>query len=137
MRISNFNLFDPMAAVGLYDSTGNSPSTSNNKTSFYHMQNGNSHNSQHIYSSTNDYGSPSIPTSNGYWPYSTQSYFPATTRPYMVNQIPSTSLTDSCSSSTHQDLPYATHGSYSHMQKTVGNYPTSYEFYQPHNAKYC
>ncbi|CAF2403601.1 unnamed protein product [Rotaria sp. Silwood2] len=137
MRIPNFNLFDTMTAVGLYDSTVNSSTISNNKTNFYHIQNGNHHNTQHMYSSNNDYGSSSIPTSNGYWPYPTQSYFPATTRQYMVNQIPSTSLSDTCASPTQQDLSYHTHGSYPHMQKTVGNYPTSYEFYQQHNAKYC
>ncbi|CAF1181994.1 unnamed protein product [Rotaria sordida] len=140
MRISNFNLFDTMTAVGMYDSTVNSSPITNNKTNFYHIQNGNHHNTQNIYSSNNDYGSSSsIPTSNGcYWPYSTQSYFPTTTtRQYMVNQIPSTSLSDTCTSPTQQDLSYHTHGSYPHMQKPVGNYPTSYEFYQPHNAKYC
>ncbi|CAF2111120.1 unnamed protein product [Rotaria magnacalcarata] len=137
MRIPNFNLFDTMTAAGMYDSTVNSSATANNKNNFYHIQNGNHHNTPHIYSSNNEYGSSSMPTSNGYWPYATQPYFPATTRQYMVNQIPSSSLSDTCASTTQQDLSYHTHGSYPHMQKTVGNYPTSYEFYQPHNAKYC
>jgi hypothetical protein len=121
-----------MAAAGIYDS-----SSGHNKTNLHHIQNGNHHNGQHIYSSNNDYGSSSIPTSNGYWPYATQSYFPGTTRQYMVNQTPSTSIPDTCSPSSEQQLSYHTQGSYSHMQKMVGNYPTNYEFYQPHNAKYC
>jgi len=124
MRIPNFNLFDTMA--GIYDS-----SNANNKTNLHHIQNGNHHNTQHIYSSNNEYST----SANAYWPYSTQSYFPGTTRQYMVNQTSSTSNT--CSSQNEQDLSYHTHGSYSHMQKMVGNYSTNYEFYQPHNAKYC
>lgn len=137
-RIPNFNLFDPMAVAGIYDS-----SNGNNKTNLHHIQNGNHHLGQHIYSSNNDYNSSSISTSNSYWPYSTQTYFPGTTtaaatRQYMGNQTSSTSLSDTCSSPTEQDLSYHPHGSYSHMQKMVGNYPTNYEFYQQqHNAKYC
>jgi len=126
MRIPNFNLFDTMTIPG------------NNKTNLHHIQNGNHHhNGQNIYSSNNEYSSSSISTSNGYWPYSTQPYFPGTTRQYMVNQTPSTSVSDICSSPNEQDLSYHTHGSYSHMQKMVGNYPANYEFYQQHNAKYC
>jgi len=124
IRIPNFNLFDTMAAAGIYDPTINSSSNINNKINLHH-------NNQHIYSSNNDYNSSSVPTSNGYWPYSAQSYFPGTTRPYQ------TSVSDTNSSSTEQDLPYHTHGTYSHMQKMVGNHPSSYEFYPPHNAKYC
>jgi hypothetical protein len=127
MRIPNFNLFDTMAAAGIYDPTINSSSNVNNKINLHH-------NNQHIYSSNTDYGSSSMPTSNGYWPYSPQSYFPGTTRQYMPNQ---TSASGTSSSPNEQDLSYHTHGSYSHMQKMVGNHPTNYEFYQPHNAKYC
>ncbi len=117
-----------MAAAGIYDSANG-----NHKTNLHHNPNG-----QHIYSSTNDYSSsPSIPTANSYWPYSTQPYFPGTPRQYMVNQTPSTAVSDTCSSPTEQDLPYHPHGPYSHMQKMVGNYPTNYDFYPPHNAKYC
>jgi len=133
MRIPNFTLFDTMTSAGIYDSTISSSSNGNNKTNFHHIQNGNHHNGQHIYSSTNDY----VPSSNGYWPYSTQPYFPGATRQYTINQTSSTSVPDTCSSPTEQELSYNTHGSYSHMQKMVGNYPTSYEFYQQHNTKYC
>jgi hypothetical protein len=131
MRIPNFNLFDPMAVAGIYDSANG-----NNKTNLHHIPNGNHPNGQHIYSSNNEYNSSTIPTSNGYWPYATQSYFPGTTRQYMVNQPSSTSVSDTWSSPT-QELSYHTPGSYSHMQKMVGNYPTNYEFYQQHNNKYC
>ncbi|CAF1247504.1 unnamed protein product [Adineta steineri] len=137
MRIPNFSLFDTMTSAGIYDPTVTSSSNGNNKTNFHHIQNGNHHNGQHIYSAHNDYGTSSVPTSNGYWPYSPQAYFPNATRQYMINQTPSTSLPDTCSSPTEQDLSYHPHGSYSHMQKMVGNYPTSYEFYQQHNTKYC
>ena len=133
MRIPNFNLFDTMAAAGIYD-----PASGNPKTNLHHIPNGNHSNVQHIYPSTNDYNSSSsIPTSNGYWPYSTPSYFPAPPRQYMINQTSSTSVSDTCSSLTEQNLPYHTHGSYAQMQKMVGNYPTNYEFYPQHNAKYC
>lgn len=133
--------------------SSNYPSSSlhgNNKTNHlhpsHHIQNGNNnlhHNGQHLYSPNNDYGSSSVSTSNGYWPYSTQPYFPSTTRQYMVTQPPSscpitpTGVSDTSSSSSQQDLSYHTHGSYPHMQKMVGNYPSSYEFYQQHNTKYC
>jgi hypothetical protein len=130
MRIPNFNLFDTMAAAGIYDSTMNASSNGNNKINLHH-------NGQHIYATNNDYGSSSVPPSNGYWPYSTQSYFPGPTRQYMVNQTPSTSVSDTNSPTSEQELSYHTHGSYSHMQKMVGNHPASYEFYQQHNAKYC
>jgi hypothetical protein len=130
MRIPNFNLFDTMAAAGMYDpSIG---TTSNNKTN--HIQNGNYHNGQHIYSPNNDYVPSSLTTSNGYWPYTTQPYFSGSARQYMVNQTPSTSVSDTCSSPSQQDLSYHT---YPHMQKMVENYSTSYEFYQQQNAKYC
>jgi hypothetical protein len=122
----------------------------NNKTNHlhpsHHIQNGTNnhhHNGQHLYSPNTDYSSSSVTASNGYWPYSTQPYFPATTRQYMVTQPPSscpitpTGVSDTSSSSSQQDLSYHTHGSYPHMQKMVGNYPTSYEFYQQHNPKYC
>jgi hypothetical protein len=78
IRIPNFNLFDTMAAAGIYDPTINSSSNINNKINLHH-------NNQHIYSSNNDYNSSSVPTSNGYWPYSAQSYFPGTTRPYQTS----------------------------------------------------
>lgn len=116
--------------------------------SHHHLQNGGNathhhHNGQHLYSPNNEYVSSSVGTSNGYWPYSSQAYFPSTTRQYMVAQPPSscpitpTGVSDTSSSSPQQDLSYHTHGSYPHMQKMVGNYPTSYEFYQQHNNKYC
>ena len=135
--------------------SSNYPSSSslngNNKTNHlhphHHIHNGNNthhhHNSQHLYSPNNDYVSSSVTTPNGYWPYSTQPYFPTTTRQYMVTQPPSscpitaTGVSDTSSSSSQQDLSYHTHGSYPHMQKMVGNYPGSYEFYQQHNTKYC
>ncbi|UJR20764.1 hypothetical protein I4U23_023882 [Adineta vaga] len=132
MRIPNFSLFDTMTSAGMYDS-----SNGNTKTNFHHIQNGNHHTGQHIYSANTDYGPSSVPTSNGYWPYATQSYFPSASRQYMMNQTPSTSLSDGCSSPTEQELSYHPHGTYSHMQKMVGNYPTGYEFYQQHNPKYC
>jgi len=132
--------------------SSNYPSSSlhgNTKTNHlhhsHHIQNGNNnhhHNGQHLYSPNTDYGSSSVTASNGYWPYSTQPYFP-TTRQYMVTQPPSscpitpTGVSDTSSSSSQQDLSYHTHGSYPHMQKMVGNYPTTYEFYQQHNNKYC
>lgn len=132
-RIPNFNLFDPMNVGGIYDT-----SNGNNKTNLHHMQNGTHHTGQNIYSANNEYNPSSIPTSNNYWPYSTPGYFPGTTRQYMINQTSSTSISDTCSSpSTEQDLSYHPHGSYSHMQKMVGNYPANYEFYQQHNTKYC
>ncbi|CAF4294138.1 unnamed protein product [Rotaria sordida] len=80
-------------------------------------------------STNNDYTS-SISISNGYWSYSTQPYFPDTTRQHMVNQASSASASDTSSSRTEQALSYYTHESYSHMQKMSGNYPVSYEFYQ-------
>ena len=137
MKISNFNFFDPMTAAGIYDSTINSSTIGNNKTNIHQDQHPH-HHTQHIYSSVNDYSSSSRPTTNGYWPYPTQPYFPTTPRPYnIINQMPSTSLSDPCSSPIQQDLSCHTYGSYPHIQKIVGNYPTSYEFYQPHPAKYC
>jgi hypothetical protein len=142
-----------LAAAAAYAATSsNYPSSSlngNNKVNHlhphHHVQNGNNHhhNGQHLYSPNTDYGSSSVTAPNGYWPYTTQPYFPGTTRQYMVPQPPPscpitpTGVSDTSSSSSQQDLSYHTHGSYSHMQKMVGNYPTSYEFYQQHNAKYC
>lgn len=130
-------------------------SNGNNKTAHLHSQhhlstnmNSHHHTGQHLYSPTNDYSPSSITPTNGYWPYSTpQSYFPATTRQYMVNQLPpsscpltSTGVSDTSSTSSLQtDLSsYHPHGSsYPHMQKMVATYPNSYEFYHQHNAKYC
>lgn len=120
---------------------------SNHLHSSHHLQNGSTnhhHNGQHLYSPNNDYASSPITSTNGYWPYSTQSYFPGTTRQYMVTQPPSScpitpsGVSDTSSSPSQQDLAsYHSHGSYPHMQKMVGNYPTTYEFYQQHNTKYC
>ncbi|CAF4639977.1 unnamed protein product, partial [Rotaria sp. Silwood2] len=71
MKIPTFNLFDTMAAAGIYDSTISSSSNGNNKTNLHYT-------GQHIYSTNNnDYTSPISP-SNEYWSYSTQSYFPGT-----------------------------------------------------------
>ncbi|CAF1038516.1 unnamed protein product [Rotaria sordida] len=136
------------AASSNYSST--SSLNGNNKTnhlhSHHHIQNGNNnhhHNGQHLYSPNNDYGSSSVTASNGYWPYSTQPYFAGAARQYMVTQPPSscpitpTGVSDTSSSSSQQDLSYHTHGAYPHMQKMVGNYPASYDFYQQHNNKYC
>jgi len=61
MKIPTFNLFDTMAAAGIYDSTVSSSFNGNNKTNLHHT-------GQHIYSTNNDYTS-SISTSNEYWPY--------------------------------------------------------------------
>ncbi len=95
-------------------------SNGNNKTNLHHTE-------QHLYSKNNDYTS-SISISNGYWLYSTQPYFPGTTRQYMVNQTSSTSASDTSSSPTEQDLSYYTLGSCSHMKNMSENYPVSYEF---------
>ena len=60
----------------------------------------------------------SVTAPNGYWPYSTQPYFPSTARQYMITQPPSscpitpTGVSDTSSSSSQQDLSYHTHGSY-------------------------
>ena len=162
MKLANFNLFDTMAAAGMYDSTVNTPATSSassttqnsaslaaayaaassngtHKTHQLHhpIQNGHPHHGQHLYASHGDYGSSPVTAPNGYWPYSTQPYFNSTPRQYMVPQTPPTSVSDTCSSPSRQELSYHTHGPYPHMQKMVGNYPTNYEFYQQHNAKYC
>jgi hypothetical protein len=161
---TNFRCTDPMptqstvslaaayaAASSTYPSSSslNVANKSNHLHSQHHAQNGmtnHHHNGQHLYSPNHDYGSSSVTGANGYWPYSSQSYFPGTTRQYMVGQPPTScpvtttgvSDTSSSSSSTSQhDLSYHGHGSYPHMQKMVGNYPNSYEFYQQHNAKYC
>ena len=149
------------AASSNYSSSSSSSLNGNNKTnhllSHQHIQNGNNHhhhhhhhhhqlhNGQHLYSPTNDYaGSSSVTSSNGYWPYSTQSYFPSAPRQYIVTQPPSscppitpTGVSDTSSLSSQQDLPYHTPTSYPHMQKMIGNYPVSYDFYQQHNIKYC
>jgi hypothetical protein len=134
------------AASSNYSSSLNGNNKTNHLHPHHHIQNGNNnhhHNGQHLYSPNTDYGSSSVTASNGYWPYSTQPYFPGATRQYMVPQPPSScpitpsGVSDTSSSSSQQDLSYHTHGSYPHMQKMVGNYPTTYEFYQQHNNKYC
>lgn len=159
---TNFRCTDPIPtpstvslAAAYAAASSNYPSSSalngNNKSnhlhSHHHGQNGTTtnhhHNGQHLYPSNTDYGSSPVTSSNGYWPYSTQSYFPGTTRQYMGSQPPAscpltaTGVSDTSSSPSQQDLAYHTHGSYPHMQKMVGTYPASYEFYQQHNAKYC
>ena len=132
------------AASSTYPSSSSLHPTnkSNHLHSAHHIQNGNTnhhHNGAHLYSPNPDYGS----SSNGYWPYSSQSYFPNTTRQYMVPQTPSscpitpTGVSDTSSSSPQQELSYHTHGSYPTMPKMPGNYSASYEFYQQHNPKYC
>ena len=143
------------AAAAYAAVSGNYPSSSslhgntksNHLHSSHHIQNGSNnhhHNGQHLYSPNNDYGSSPVTSANGYWPYPTQPYFASTTRQYMVTQPPSScpitpsGVSDTSSSPSQPDLvSYHPHGSYPHMQKMVGNYPTSYEFYQQHNTKYC
>lgn len=160
MKLGNFNLFDTISAAGIYDPTvstsTNSSSTSNpvalaaaayaaassnGKPSTNHlghsMSTNHQHHGQHMYSPGTDYSSSPVSSSNGYWPYSTQPYFPGSTRQYVVPQTPSISTSDAGSPTARHDLSYPSHGNYPHMQKMVGNYSTSYEFYQQHNAKYC
>ena len=149
--LSNANSVSLAAAAYAAASSNYSSSNVNSKNTHphsHHVQNGthnhhHHHNGQHLYSPNQDYGSSSVPTSAGYWPYPTQTYFPSAARQYMVPQPPpscpiaATGVSDTSSSSSQQDLSYHAHGSYPHMQKMVGTYPTSYEFYQQHNAKYC
>lgn len=116
-------------------------STTNHKpTPLHHSVINGTHHSQHhgpttMYPSNNDYTTPSMNNCNGYWPYPTQTFFPGSTRQYMMPQ--NSSVSDGCSSPPRPDLTYSNHGSYGPMQKMVANYSTSYDFYPTHNSKYC
>ena len=159
MKLGNFNLFDTMGVTGMYDTVnGTSNNTSplsnpvalaaaayvaassnvNSKSNHltHPMQNNNQEHGQHSYPVTTEYNS-SINGTNGYWGYTPQPYCTTSTRQYMQTPAGTISASDACSSPARHDLSYHTHGNYPHMQKMVGNYPTGYEFYQHHNAKYC
>lgn len=147
MKLTNFNLFDSMN--GIYDpavatiNANPSNSTALTKATHLHhsMVNGthqqphHPHGGQTMYPSNVDYSSTSVNNCNGYWPYPSQSFLPGSTRQYIVP--PTSSVADVCSPPPRPDLNYPNHVSYGPMQKMVGSYPTSYEFYPSHNAKYC